>query len=136
MTALVTHDAIDQAAVQRAVDRPEAGAVVCFVGAVRDHDHGRPVTHLEYEAHPDAQRVLEVVADEIAAAHPVHALAVVHRVGELQVGEAALVVAVSASHRGEAFAAAQVLVDEVKHRIPVWKHQYFTDGSDEWVNCA
>ena len=136
MTVQVTHDPIDPAAVQRAVDRPEAGAVVCFVGAVRDHDHGRAVTHLEYEAHPDAQDVLRAVADEIAATHPVHALAVVHRVGALRVGDAALVAAASASHRAEAFAAAQALVDSVKDRIPVWKHQYFADGSDEWVNCA
>lgn len=136
VTASVTTEAIDLDLVQRAVEGPSSGAIVCFVGAVRDHDHGRAVTHLEYEAHPDAQRVLREVADDIATAHPVHAVAVVHRVGPLGVGEAALVAVVSAAHRGDAFAAAAALVDSVKDRIPIWKHQYFADGTDEWVNCA
>lgn len=136
VTASVTTEAIDTDEIHRFVEQPSAGAVVTFIGAVRDHDHGRQVERLEYEAHPDAGRVLQEVADAIAAEYPVLALAVVHRVGLLSIGDAALVAAVSAAHRDAAFAAASALVDAVKDRIPVWKHQYFSDGSDEWVNCA
>ena len=113
-----------------------AGAVVTFSGDVRDHDHGRSVARLEYEGHPTAATVIAQVAHEVAARHHVIAIAVSHRIGALQIGDSALVAAVSAAHRGEAFAACADLVDEVKHRLPVWKHQVFSDGSDEWVNCA
>jgi len=113
-----------------------AGAVVTFSGDVRDHDHGRDVERLEYEGHPTAGAVIAEVAAEVAQRHDVIAIAVSHRVGPLRIGDAALVAAVSAAHRGEAFAACADLVDEVKHRLPVWKHQVFSDGSDEWVNCA
>ncbi len=113
-----------------------AGAVVSFSGDVRDRDHDRAVARLEYEGHPTAESVLAEVAREVAAKHDVVALAVSHRVGQLQIGESALVAAVSAVHRAEAFAACADLVDETKHRLPVWKHQVFADGTDEWVNCA
>jgi molybdopterin synthase catalytic subunit len=113
-----------------------AGATVSFSGDVRDHDHGRAVAHLEYEGHPSAAEVLAEVAREVAERHDVVAIAVLHRVGPLQIGESALVAAVSAAHRAEAFAACSDLVDETKHRLPVWKHQVFDDGTDEWVNCA
>ena len=113
-----------------------AGAVVTFSGDVRDQDHGRSVARLEYEGHPTAAAVIAEVAAEVASRHDVIAIAVSHRVGPLQIGDSALVAAVSAAHRGEAFRACADLVDEVKHRLPVWKHQVFTDGSDEWVNCA
>ena len=136
VVATVTSDALEESAVRAAVEHPAAGAVVSFVGAVRNHDHDRAVEYLEYEAHPDASAVLETVAQEILDAHPVYAVAVAHRVGRLEIGDAALVAAVSADHRGQAFAAAAALVDLVKERLPVWKHQYFTDGTDEWVNCA
>jgi len=113
-----------------------AGAVVTFSGDVRDLDHGRVVARLEYEGHPTAAAVILQVAHEVAARHDVIAIAVSHRIGPLQIGDSALVAAVSAAHRGEAFRACADLVDEVKHRLPVWKHQVFSDGSDEWVNCA
>lgn len=118
-----------------AVERPGAGASVLFAGVVRDHDHGRSVVELEYVAHPSAADVLRACLDEIAADPLVHTVAVSHRVGTLHVGDAALVAAVSAAHRAEAFAACARLVEEVKHRLPVWKRQVFADGSDEWVNC-
>jgi molybdopterin synthase catalytic subunit len=117
------------------VDDPAAGAVVTFAGVVRDHDRGRAVTGIEYVSHPSAGRSLREVADDVAAAHPIDAVAVSHRLGELGVGDAALVVAVSAAHRAEAFAAAAAIVEDVKHRLPVWKHQRFADGTDEWVAC-
>ena len=113
-----------------------AGAVVTFSGDVRDHDGGRSVARLEYEGHPTAATVLAQVAQAVAERHEVIAIAVMHRVGPLAIGDAALVAAVSAVHRKEAFAACADLVDEVKHQLPVWKHQVFTDGTDEWVNCA
>lgn len=113
-----------------------AGAVVTFGGDVRNQDDGREVIDLEYEAHPSAAEVLVEVAAEVAARHDVVAIAVVHRVGPLQVGDTALAVAASAAHREEAFAACSDLVDTTKARLPVWKHQHFADGTDEWVNCA
>jgi molybdopterin synthase catalytic subunit len=133
--AAVTTDAVDVTALEVLVADPSAGAVVSFGGIVRDHDGGRPVTMIEYVGHPTAQSVLEQVAADVAARTDVEALAVAHRLGPLQVGEAALVVAVSAAHRQEAFAAAALLVDEVKDRLPVWKRQQFPDGTDEWVAC-
>lgn len=114
-----------------------AGAVVGFVGMVRDHDDGRSVTRLEYSAHPSAQQVLADVAAGISnASHGVRAIAVSHRVGTLDIGDAALVVAVAADHRRAAFETCALLVDTVKERLPVWKHQLFADGSDEWVGSA
>jgi molybdopterin synthase catalytic subunit len=131
----VTAEPLDLAAHEAAVTRRRAGAVVSFQGVVRDHDHGRTVTKLEYEGHPTAEAVLREVAAEIAADPEVHAVAVSHRVGPLEIGDAALVAAVSTAHRAAAFAACARLVDEVKARLPIWKHQVFTDGTDEWVNC-
>jgi molybdopterin synthase catalytic subunit len=126
---------LDLAAHEAAVAEPRAGAVVSFQGVVRDHDHGRPVTLLEYEGHPSAADVLRQVAGEIAADPDVYAVAVSHRIGKLGIGDVALVAAVSTAHRAAAFAACARLVDEVKARLPIWKHQVFADGTDEWVNC-
>lgn len=126
---------LDLAAHEEAVADPQAGAVVSFQGVVRDHDHGRGVTLLEYEGHPSAAAVIREVAMEIAADPDVYAVAVSHRVGTLQIGDVALVAAVSTAHRAAAFAACARLVDEAKTRLPIWKRQVFTDGTDEWVNC-
>jgi molybdenum cofactor synthesis domain-containing protein len=119
----------------RLVEDDAAGAVVTFAGVVRDHDGGKGVRDLTYEGHPTASDVLaEVVADLSARWTGVRAVAVSHRVGALTIGDVALACAVAAEHRGQAFAACAELVDEVKARLPIWKHQHFTDGSDEWVN--
>ncbi|GAB2455202.1 molybdenum cofactor biosynthesis protein MoaE [Jatrophihabitans fulvus] len=126
---------LDVAAHERAADDDRAGAQVTFAGVVRDHDHGRRVVELEYEGHPSAEQVLREVADEIAADADVLAVAVSHRVGMLAIGDVALVAVVSTAHRGAAFAACQRLVDEAKARLPIWKRQVFTDGTDEWVDC-
>jgi molybdopterin synthase catalytic subunit len=112
-----------------------AGAVVSFAGVVRDHDGGRSVTELEYEGHPSAEQVIAEIAAEFAARPDLHAVAVSHRIGKLGIGDVALACAVSASHRGEAFAACADLVDQVKKRLPIWKRQVFTDGTEEWVDC-
>jgi molybdopterin synthase catalytic subunit len=135
VTVAVTTDELDVAAHERAVAGPRAGAVVSFAGVVRDHDHGRAVTVLEYEAHPSAEQVLREVAAEIAADPAVYAVAVSHRVGKLAIGDVALAAAVATAHRADAFAACARLVDEVKARLPVWKRQVFADGTEEWVNC-
>ena len=110
-----------------------SGAVVTFEGVVRDHDDGRGVTALHYEQHPSAGDVVQQVAEQIAAEHPEVAVAVQHRVGDLEIGDVALACAVASAHRAEAFAACSALVDLVKQRLPIWKRQEFTDGSDEWV---
>jgi len=120
---------------EAAVADSRAGAVVSFAGVVRDHDHGRGVVRLEYEGHPSASDVLRAVAEEIAADPDVIAIAVSHRVGPLEVGDIALAAAVSTAHRAAAFAACARLVDRVKEKLPIWKHQVFADGTDEWVNC-
>jgi molybdopterin synthase catalytic subunit len=132
----ITDRVLDVAAHTAAVADPAAGAVVSFAGAVRDHDHGSGVTALHYQAHPTAARIVAEVAAEMAGREGVIAVAVTHRVGDLVVGDLAIVAAVSSAHRQLAFAVCGDLVDEVKARLPVWKHQRFTDGSDEWVNSA
>ena len=130
------HDAaLDLAAHEHVVADPRAGAVVSFQGVVRDHDDGKDVTLLEYEGHPNSAAVLREVAGEIAADPEVYAVAVSHRVGVLQIGDVALVAAVSTAHRAAAFAACARLVDEAKARLPIWKRQVFADGTEEWVNC-
>jgi molybdopterin synthase catalytic subunit len=132
----VSTEPLDVAAHEAAVAHPAAGAVAAFQGVVRDHDDGRGVSALEYEAHPSAPSVLAEVAAEIAARPEVYAVAVSHRVGLLEVGDVALVAAVSTAHRAAAFAACADLVDEVKARLPVWKRQVFADGTQEWVNST
>jgi molybdopterin synthase catalytic subunit len=128
---------IELSELEALVAHQAAGAVVGFAGVVRDHDGGRAVTRLEYSAHPSAQQTLADVAAEIAAdCQGVRAIAVSHRIGALMIGDAALVAAVAADHRGAAFETCERLVDTVKERLPVWKHQFFADGSDEWVGSA
>lgn len=131
----VSAEPLDVRAHEAAVNDVRAGAVVTFSGEVRDHDGGRRVTGIEYLAHPTAAAVLAEVVADVVGQTEAEAVAVTHRVGELAVGESAIVVAVSAAHRHEAFAACALLVDEVKHRLPVWKRQLFIDGTDEWVSC-
>ncbi len=122
--------------VHAAVTDPAAGGIALFVGAVRDHDQGSDVVSLSYSAHPSAAAELRRVAEKIAASHVVRALAAVHRVGDLRVGDLAVVVAVACDHRGEAFEACRHLIDELKATVPIWKHQQFADGQSEWVNSA
>ena len=126
---------LDLVAHVAAVADARAGATVSFLGVVRDEDGGRSVTRLEYHAHPTASAVIADIAREYAALPDVLGVAVSHRVGTLEVGDVALVAAVSTRHRGEAFDLCTQLVNEVKHRLPVWKRQEFADGTDEWVNC-
>ena len=110
-----------------------AGGLTLFVGAVRDHDHDRPVIGLEYSGHPSALDRLREVAENVAAKYDVLAVAAVHRVGVLSLGEPAVIVATTSVHRGEAFEASRALIDQLKATVPIWKHQLFADGTDEWV---
>lgn len=119
-----------------AVSDPAAGGVSLFVGTVRDHDHGEDVVRLSYSAHPSAEAELRRVAEKVAASYSVTAIAAVHRVGDLDVGDLAVVVAVSCPHRGEAFDACRALIEELKASVPIWKHQQYAGGHSDWVNSA
>lgn len=137
LRAAVGEEPLDVAEHAALVERAAAGAVVTFGGVVRDHDGGRDVRGLEYSAHPTAARIVaDIAADVAARATGVRAIAVSHRVGRLGIGDVALACAVAADHRREAFATCAELVEEVKRLLPVWKHQVFADGTDEWVNSA
>jgi molybdopterin synthase catalytic subunit len=119
--------------VRAAVADPAAGGIALFAGAVRDSDHDRGVSGLSYSAHPSAVDELRRVAEVIAEKYPVIGIAAVHRVGDLAIGDLAVVLAVSCPHRAEAFNACRDLIDILKASVPIWKHQRFDDGSAEWV---
>jgi molybdopterin synthase catalytic subunit len=122
--------------VRAAVADPAAGAIALFVGTVRDHDHGRAVAALSYTAHPSGPEELRAVAEKVAGRFAVRALAAVHRTGDLEIGDVAVVVAVASDHRDEAFAACRALIEDLKAEVPVWKRQQFPEGGSEWVNSA
>ena len=130
--AEISSEPIDAAAVEKAVAGPHHGAVVVFSGVVRDHDGGQSVSALQYQAHPNAERFIRRCCDAVAeeSGFPV---AAVHRVGDLTIGDVALVAAVAAPHRAEAFAACALLVERIKAEVPIWKRQHFADGASEWV---
>ncbi|MEC9051279.1 MAG: molybdenum cofactor biosynthesis protein MoaE [Actinomycetota bacterium] len=124
---------LDVAEVLEAIGDEAAGGETVFVGRVRDHDGGRDVAALDYSAHPTAMSRLREVCEEVAGRHDVRAVAAVHRTGALAIGDIAVVVATSAAHRGQAFDASRDLIDTLKAQVPIWKHQRFTDGVEEWV---
>ncbi|CAN5116368.1 molybdenum cofactor biosynthesis protein MoaE [soil metagenome] len=130
--ALISAEPIDETAIEDFVMDAQQGALVTFRGVVRNHDHGLAVTSLEYSAHPDAARFLTECCETIAAETGLR-VAAAHRVGPLVVGDIALVAAVAAAHRGEAFAACERLVDLIKLTVPIWKRQHLADGATEWV---
>lgn len=133
--AAVVSDEIDCAALRAEVEDPRAGAVVTFCGQVRDHDRGKQVTGIEYVGHPTADEVMRATVAEFAGREGIHAIAAQHRVGALGIGGVALYVAVSASHRSQAFECASDLVDRVKEVLPIWKKQLLADGTHEWSAC-
>lgn len=124
---------LDVNAVLAALADDAAGGITLFLGTVRDHDHGDAVTGLGYTAHPTALAELRRVVEAVAERHDVVALAAVHRVGELVPGDVAVIVAAATGHRGEAFDAARALIDDLKASVPIWKHQVFSGGGEEWV---
>jgi molybdopterin synthase catalytic subunit len=126
--ASISGQPLDAAALESQVWSREHGALVTFRGIVRDHDHGQAVTALDYQAHPDALGFLQACLDRLELP-----AAAAHRVGSLTIGDVALVAVVAAGHRGEAFAACERLVDDIKATVPIWKRQHLADGVTEWV---
>lgn len=132
----LTPGAIDVGAVTASVSRPGAGAIVTFHGVVRDHNLGRDVRYLEYEAYPEmAREEMTRVACEAESRWPEARVAIVHRTGRLEIGEASVVIAASAPHRAQAFAASRFAIDELKETVPIWKKEVWSDGS-AWVTTA
>jgi molybdopterin synthase catalytic subunit len=136
----VRHVALSETAISvddvlRHLDDPASGGLVLFVGRVRDHDGGRSVSGLSYSAHPTALDRLHEVCERVAEEHDVRAVAAEHRVGDLAIGDIAVVVATIAGHRGGAFDASRALIDTLKAEVPIWKHQRFADGTEEWVGA-
>ncbi len=126
-------DPLDVAEVLAALDDDTSGGLTLFVGRVRDHDGGKGVSGLDYSAHPSALEKLEEVCARVADDYDVLGVAAVHRTGSLDIGDIAVVVATASAHRGQAFDASRALIDTLKAEVPIWKHQRFADGSDEWV---
>jgi molybdopterin synthase catalytic subunit len=125
--------ALDVGEVMASLDDDASGGLTLFVGRVRDHDHGLDVRGLEYSAHPTALDALRRVCGEVAEEYDVQAVAAVHRVGRLAVGDIAVIVATASAHRGTAFEASRALIDTLKSEVPIWKHEIFADGTEEWV---
>lgn len=136
VSTLLTPEPISASMLADEVASHSAGAIVTFSGNVRNHDHGKSVESLRYEIHPTSSQILSETVKEVAFRHELTGIAVAHRYGDIPIGDSALVIAVAAAHRGAAFTACAELVDEIKAKLPIWKHQVFSDGTDEWVNCA
>jgi adenylyltransferase/sulfurtransferase len=131
-----TREKIDEAALRKQLLDPTAGGYSSFEGWVRNHNEGLPVRHLEYEAfEPLAIKEGERIVAEAIARFGIEHAACVHRIGDLAIGEMAVWVGVSARHRAEAFAACRYIIDEVKHRVPIWKKEHYENGDSGWVNC-
>jgi molybdopterin synthase catalytic subunit len=132
----ITTDVLDLAALVRLVEGAGSGAVTSFLGLVRDHNQGRRVTHLVYEAYePLAVRALDRIVDEARQRWPTVSLAMHHRTGRLEIGEASVAIAAASPHRADAFAACRYAIERIKQIVPIWKHEYF-DGGDVWIEGA
>jgi molybdopterin synthase catalytic subunit len=126
---------LDVSEVIDSLDDDGSGGLTLFIGRVRDHDGGKGVIGLDYSAHPTALARMEDVCRRVAEVHEVHGVAAVHRVGALRIGDLAVIVATTAAHRGDAFAASRDLIDTLKAEVPIWKHQLFDDDTEEWVGA-
>ncbi|MGI8554369.1 MAG: molybdenum cofactor biosynthesis protein MoaE [Dehalococcoidia bacterium] len=130
---LITGDPLDPSVIEAEVGSPEAGAVVLFYGVVRNNNLGRRVEYLEYDAYPPlAQKMMAEIASEVTSRWTVTAVAIHHRTGRVQIGEASLLVAVASPHRSEAFEACHYCVDRVKQVVPVWKKEVW-QGGESWI---
>ncbi len=132
----IATESLDVNLLRLSLDDSRAGAYVSFEGWVRDHNEGRAVTRLEYEAHQslavsEAERILLEAKDRFGLI----AFRCIHRVGTLAIGELAVWVGVTAAHRAEAFEGCRYIIDEIKARLPIWKKEHYADGSSQWVNC-
>jgi molybdopterin synthase catalytic subunit len=134
--AFLSSDPLDIATLVTRVQAPDRGAVTSFLGLVRDHHAGRMVTRLEYSAYPPmAEAECARIVAEAEARWPVR-VAVEHRIGTLEIGDAAVAIAAAAAHRDEAFAACRFVIEEVKRRVPIWKKEFYADGTVEWVGAG
>ena len=130
----ISDQALDEQEVAARVEGPDAGGVVSFIGRVRNHARGQSIEHLEYEAYPEmAEREMEKIADEAGIKWPGTRVAIAHRVGHLEIGDAAVVVVAASAHRGEAFEACRFAIDTLKVTVPIWKREVATDGA-YWVD--
>ncbi len=135
MTAITTAP-LDTGALVQALDKSGIGAVTTFIGLVRDHNLGRRVLHLEYEAYEAlALRGLDLIVTEAAAQWPTVRLAIHHRIGRMEIGEASVAIAAASPHRGDAFAAIRYAIERIKQITPIWKHEHFEDG-EVWIEGA
>lgn len=116
-------------------DVPSAGGIALFSGVVRNNDEGRAVTELGYSAHPSVEDRLREVVEKAIAQYPIKAVSAVHRIGDLKIGDIAVIVAVACPKRGEAFDACRQIIDEIKETVPIWKHERFADGGTEWIGA-
>ncbi|MCD6025470.1 MAG: molybdopterin-converting factor chain 2 [Fibrobacteria bacterium] len=133
----LTSEPIDSAGLRAALENPACGACVAFEGLVRNHNEGRTVLRLEYEAYGAlAVKEGEAIVREARAKFRIEEAACVHRTGLLEIGDMAVWVGVASAHRGEAFKACAWIIDTVKQRVPIWKREHYADGTDQWVNCA
>lgn len=133
MRVKVSAEPLDPAGLIKHVRDDAAGATVLFSGVVRNHNNGRKVVRLEYDAYPEmAEKMIREIAAEVRARWPVMQIAVQHRTGRLEIGESALLVAVSSAHRRDAFEAAAALIDRIKESVPIWKREVF-DSGEEWI---
>jgi molybdopterin synthase catalytic subunit len=136
MPTRITTEVLDLAGLVQLVEAAGTGAVTSFLGLVRDHNQGRRVTHLVYEAYePLAVRALDRIVDESRERWPAVALAIHHRVGRLEIGEASVAIAAASPHRADAFAACRYAIERIKQIVPIWKHEY-CDGGDVWIEGA
>lgn len=135
MTAITTAP-LEHDALVRALDTTGIGAVAVFLGLVRDHNKGRKVLYLDYEAYePLALRGLEVILAEALEKWPTVRLAIHHRIGRMEIGEASVVIAAASPHRPDAFSASRYAIERIKQIVPIWKHEYF-EGGDVWIEGA
>lgn len=132
----ITDKAIEGEALLQAIAAQSVGALVTFEGRIRNHNDGKEVEGLEYDIYPElAIKEGELIIAEARAKFPIHDVFAVHRHGRLELGQVAVLVAVSSSHRDEAFAACRYVIDEVKQRVPIWKREFYVSGKSEWVGC-
>lgn len=126
----ITEQPLDLNILLSETENDQSGAMVAFAGTVRNHHEGKGVSGMSYSAYgPMAEKVLEELEQETLEKFPIHACRIVHRIGELGIGEASVLVVVRSAHRGDAFDAARYAMDTLKIRVPVWKHDFYTDGS-------
>jgi molybdopterin synthase catalytic subunit len=133
MNVRLTAESLDPAALEKAVAAPESGALVLFLGTVRNHHRGREVVQLTYSAYePMAEKALAKIVAELESATPGLRAAIWHRIGEVSVGAASVIIATSSAHRQEAYEASRVALERLKKEVPIWKREHYADGSEQW----